>query len=150
MARYDVCPLNEYYGELFPRRISKPDDLLGLGFPVPWDAEVISINGAHYHFFIPPYFQGKAIQDRRKKFLRNCQQAARWQGDPVSYSYSYMKRRFFMEHVKKYTHEMLTELMSHIKEYPNDFTPEEVEFFEELLLVTSDGTEIKVVKNAKD
>ena len=76
----------------FERRESKDiSDRLGSLVHVAWDADVVSIDGAHYHFWIKNHF--KTNDKARKEFLKDCASAATHQGDPVSFSFSYLPGR---------------------------------------------------------
>ena len=79
---------NRNLDDKFNKRLSLPEDKLGLGLNVAWNADVVSIDGAHYHFWIPLHL--KDLAEQRKQFLDVCKYHASWQGDPVSYSYSYL------------------------------------------------------------
>lgn len=52
---------------------------------VAWHAEVVSMEGAHYHFWVPSTIQ----REERKVFLQECKTAAKLKGDPVSFSWDY-------------------------------------------------------------
>ncbi len=64
-------------------------ELLYNGFYVHWDSEIISIDGAHYHFWIPKELGEKGRMTEKVEFLVKCEQAARNLGDPVLFSYAY-------------------------------------------------------------
>lgn len=57
------------------------------GFPVAWTADVVSIDGAHYHFWVP--IELKDHKEELKEFLLTCEIRASYQGDPVSFSYEF-------------------------------------------------------------
>lgn len=79
------CRYSEALDYKFSKRCSLDfKDKLGGGFNVAWTADVVSINGAHYHFWIP-----KNTTDL-KKFKDDCAYHASYQGDPVSFSWSYV------------------------------------------------------------
>lgn len=87
-----AIPFTEGLDDRFERRESKSfGDRLGNLVSVAWDADVVSIDGAHYHFWIPNKLQQDKAQ--RKSFLLDCKSAATHQGDPVSFSYSYLPGR---------------------------------------------------------
>jgi hypothetical protein len=55
---------------------------------VYWTAELVSSQGAHYHFWISPALEFN--KEARDLFLRKCEIAASMVGDPVCFSYDYI------------------------------------------------------------
>lgn len=61
------------------------DDTLGKGFKVAWTINIVSINGAHYHFWFPKC-KGKELAEWKSESRYH----ASYQGDPVSFSYDWI------------------------------------------------------------
>ena len=72
------------YDDQYLRRLSKPDDNLA-GMHVAWDADIVSCDGAHYHFWFNKC-EGKELSELKKQAKIH----ASHQGDPVSFSYSWI------------------------------------------------------------
>lgn len=70
----------------YDSRNTEPDMIEGL--MIPWTEDVGTIDGAHYHCWIPrdlPKFDQRALLN---KFVK----AAHQKGDPVSFSYDYLPK----------------------------------------------------------
>ena len=57
------------------------------GFECRWDADIVSIDGAQYHFYISPKLKNNPQQ--RKEFLKECKFHATRHGDIVRMSFEY-------------------------------------------------------------
>ena len=78
----------DFYDYMYKRRCSELDDRLGNGFSVAWTADVVSIDGANYHFWVP--IELKKDKIKRMEFLSECHYQASIHGDRVSSSWSYI------------------------------------------------------------
>lgn len=69
---------------MYPYYKYGPDEIEGL--KLPWTEELVSSEGAHYHCWIPMGLTVAQEKDLKAKF----KSAARWKGDPVSFSWDYI------------------------------------------------------------
>jgi hypothetical protein len=60
-------------------------------FHIHWTAEVVSSQGAHYHFWISPELENRP--EAKKAILTKCEILASFIGDPVSFSYDYIEKQ---------------------------------------------------------
>ena len=71
----------------FYRRISLHySDQIG-GMNIPWNSDIVSSDGAHYHVWIP-----KMNAWQETDMLERFKSAARRHGDPVSFSWDYIPK----------------------------------------------------------
>ena len=70
----------------YSRRISRFDHDTISGLAIPWDSDIVSSQGAHYHCWIPSGLTKENQQALFEKFRK----AARIKGDQVSFSWDYI------------------------------------------------------------
>lgn len=89
MHRNTSFDFNNRLGRSYYNKIKDGEvERLNGDFCVYWTAEVVSSQGAHYHFWINPILE--KLPEERKAFLRKCEIEASYVGDPVSFSFDYI------------------------------------------------------------
>ena len=88
------CTYNDYFSqdqnkiEYLKRESKENDDRLAIGITVPWTSSIVSVRGAHYHFWIDRKLEKNTIALKHR--LKDCVTAATFHGDPVMCTYSWI------------------------------------------------------------
>ena len=82
--------MRRYTGYDFEKRASSYDRQLGQG-RFEYESEIVSCDGANYHVWIPRGYSKKEELDYKNDF----ESAARYHGDPVSFTWDYLPLEFF-------------------------------------------------------